>query len=352
MATDGRSAKSSGPGKHGEERALIRVALPSNMPAEWQPLFRSGHRVWSELETHLSGDGVEIVHDSPDVEVWDPFRPPIGGGAPLVALLHEAPTEDDQLDPDLLRHLDEVGALAARSAVRFVTCSQASRSSIAHRYGVSPSKIDVVGYGVDHQVFTPNGPTGVETVRLAGGTADPYILFVGSVIPRKNLAVLREAMASLPSHQLVVVASPALDSESPRLLEQAVAPINGRLVPNLQGIDDTQLAALMRGAAALCLPSLSEGFGLPPLEAMACGTPVVVSDRGSLPEVVGEAGVIVPPSVQAVRDGLKTAISNRALFRQLGLRRSAQFTWPRTAEAVREILRGVIVQRSVSGPYA
>ncbi|MET0901746.1 MAG: glycosyltransferase, partial [Acidimicrobiales bacterium] len=131
---------------------------------------------------------------------------------------------------------------------------------------------------------------------------------------------------------------PGLDEHSPALCEAAVAPIGGRPVPNLVGIDVDGLAALMRGADLLCLPSLGEGFGLPVAEAMACGTPVVVSDRGSLPEVVGRGGVVVQPTHAGLVDGLRDALSRRAELAPLARERGQELSWVRTAEATRRSL--------------
>jgi alpha-1,3-rhamnosyl/mannosyltransferase len=116
----------------------------------------------------------------------------------------------------------------------------------------------------------------------------------------------------------------------------------------LEGADDDDLAAVLAGAAALCLPSHAEGFGLPALEAMASGTPVVVSDRGALPEVVGDAGLVVEPAAEALEDALARVLEDAALAARLsaaGRERALGMSWARTAEGWLDVLAGAAGRR-------
>jgi glycosyltransferase involved in cell wall biosynthesis len=321
---------------------VVRVGVPEPLGEPWATVFRSADRVWTNLCAELPAPGIEIVTSDPDVWLWDAYRYLPDSDRPIVALLHEAPGDDEGFAQIVVDHTDRIGKLIAERAERVVTCSLVSRDRIAERYGIGFDRIDVAPYGVDSATFRPDGPTAAQAIRDAGGDSRPYVLFVGTVVPRKNLPLLREAMVELPSHQLVVVASPGLDPDSSALLEAAVAPVNGQPVPNLAGIDVHGLAALMRGADLLCLPSLSEGFGLPVVEAMACGTPVVVSDRGSLPEVVDDGGVVVSPTREGIVAGLRAALSHRSALSENALRRAQQLTWSRTAEILRQSLLAVV----------
>lgn len=327
---------------------VVRVGFPDPPPQPWATFIRSGDRVWSSLRAELPAAGIEVVTSRPDVWLWDGYRELPATDRPIVALLHEAPREAEGLARAVVEYTDRAGGIVAERAERVVTCSSASRDRIAERYGIALDRIDVAPYGVNSTVFRPDGPTAEKAILDAGGDARPYVLFVGAVLPRKNLPVLRDAMSELRTHQLVLVASPCFDPDSAALLDAAVEPIDGRPVANLQGIDDRGLAALMRGADALCLPSLSEGFGLPVIEAMACGTPVVVSDRDSLPEVAGDGGVIVPPTREAIVRGLRVALSNRPVLSEKALRHAQLFTWNRTAEVIRRTLLRVVRDIPVS----
>jgi glycosyltransferase involved in cell wall biosynthesis len=309
-------------------------------PTPWA-VFRSGARIWTHLAEHLASlDGVEIVEDAPDVWAWNGYEQPMPPDGVLVANLHEAPWGDPELrtgvSPELVAFGETAGEAVARRATRIFTGSESSRRQIADYHGFDIDRIDVAPYGVDTTVFRPDGPRW----PIEG----PYVLYVGSVLPRKNLPVLRAAMCQLDfPHRLVLVTSPAPDRlDSSDLLAAAEEPLpGGRELVNLAGVDDEGLAALMRGADVLCLPSLAEGFGLPVVEAMACGTPVLVSDRTSLPEVAGDGGLVVEPTVDGVSAGLERLLGDEKLRRELGRQaaaRGATFTWRRCAEAVHRSL--------------
>jgi glycosyltransferase involved in cell wall biosynthesis len=330
---------------------VVRVGMPDPPAPAWARLSRSGDRVWSRLRSELPAPGFEIVVDGPDVWLCDGYGELPATDRPIVALLHEAPGEAEGVAQTVVDYTDRMGRLVAERAERVVTCSSASRDRIAERYGIRPDRIDIAPYGVDSATFRPDGPTAAQVILDAGGDARPYVLFVGAVLPRKNLPLLRDAIIEVPTHQLVLVASPCLDPDSPALLEAAVEPIDGRPVANLQGIDDCGLAALMRGADLLCLPSLSEGFGLPVIEAMACGTPVVVSGGGSLPEVTGDGGVIVAPTREGIVTGLREALAHRSMLSERALLRARQFTWRRTAETIRQTLLRVVGDDAVSSTF-
>ncbi|MBM4015712.1 MAG: glycosyltransferase family 4 protein [Planctomycetes bacterium] len=240
--------------------------------------------------------------------------------------------------------------LAARQSTRVMTVSEASRRDVGRVYRVPADRIDVVSEGADPS-FRPaadRAALAAALARLRIPAGRPYFLFVGGISPHKNLATLLDAFARLTAEAtLVLVGDPQADG-----FLAAAAPLRARIAaePRLAArihwtgfVADADLVPLYQGAAALVLPSLLEGFGLPALEAMSCATPVVASDTGSLPEVVGEGGLLVAPRDV---DGLAGALAmllrepeRRATLSALALARSQRFTWERGAAEAAACLR-------------
>jgi len=224
----------------------------------------------------------------------------------------------------------------ARGA-KLLAVSQSTRREAIRLLAVGESDVAVVYQAVDER-FRPQKDAAVEQALARHGLGRPYVFTVGVLEPRKNLRHLIEAFRRLPaqvreSHLLVVAGAAGWLAEDPRrLAEEAGVAAQVRLLGEVPAED---LPALYAGAAVLAYPSLYEGFGLPPLEAMACGTPVVASNGSSLPEVVGEAGVLVDPhEPDSIRDGLVSVLTDPARRQALcaaGLARAAAFTWERAA---------------------
>jgi alpha-1,3-rhamnosyl/mannosyltransferase len=309
------------------------------------------HRAVDELE-RLASISYRAVEDDPrerrrpDVWLTDGHRGSLDVREPVVAVIHEAswrvPGLRALIDPAFIAALEEASRAGAEAATRVITASSVARDQVIDAYRIDPGRVDVVHHGVDTSVFRPDASGGRELVAAAGGMPDvPYVVFVSVVHPRKNIAALRGAMAELAGegypHQLVLVAAPPADrSDAFELLAAAEAPLpgTGRRVTRMTGLPEAHVAAVIAGSAAFCLPSLMEGFGLTALEAMACGVPVVVSDRGSLPEVVGNAGLVVPPTTEAVTGALRRIFDDDGLaaaLRVAGRNRSLEFSWERTA---------------------
>jgi glycosyltransferase involved in cell wall biosynthesis len=209
---------------------------------------------------------------------------------------------------------------SARRAARVLTVSERSRRDLVERYGLPPERVVVTPNGVD-AVFTP------------GNGAGGYLLFVGAVQERKDPLAAAEAAAQvgLP----LVVAGPRKDEALARELERRGADVRGY-------VERDELAGLYRGAAALVLPSRHEGFGLPVLEAMASGTPVVAAPDPALREVAGDAALFAEPAELA--DAIRRAVAERPALVAAGLERVRAFTWEETAR------RTAAVYREVLGP--
>jgi glycosyltransferase involved in cell wall biosynthesis len=205
--------------------------------------------------------------------------------------------------------------------------SEYVKQKVIERLGVK--EVTVTPNGIDHAIFHPGAR---QRIEMPGR----YVLFVGTLEPRKNLNVLLDAWDKLSADfkdtWLVIAGASGEVFRSVNL-----SPDRERVCfPGY--LDDEALAGLYANASLFVLPSREEGFGLPALEAMACGAPVLVSDGGALPEVVGEAAVIFSLSEPSgLRDALKTCLSDadlRLRLKEQGLERAREFSWPTTAELV------------------
>ena len=229
---------------------------------------------------------------------------------------------------------------ALRHAVALIAPSGATRSDLVELLGVDPERIHVIPEATD-ALFQPVADhRELERARQRYQLQRPFVLSVGTAEPRKNLVRLLMAFAAcrntLPeAHDLVLVGrqgwlSGPLEAAARPLLDAGVLRILG-YVPR------ADLPALYAGTAAFAYPSIYEGFGLPVLEALACGAPVLTSRRSSLPEVAGDAALLVDPdSVAEIATGLKALLTDSALARDLrerGPRRASQFSWDASARA-------------------
>ncbi len=235
----------------------------------------------------------------------------------------------------------------ARRVQHIIAVSEFTKRRITERIGIEPQKITVIPIGVDERFVRKSPEEVVEVRKSLGILSQHYLLCVGSVEPRKNLHRLLQAWTRLqeqiPSDiQLVVAGAKGRSLVFPDVSFEQLPP-----KVHLTGyVKDEQLAGLYSGALALIYPSLYEGFGLPPLEAMACGTPVITSNVTSLPEVVEDAAMLIDPlDVNSIAEGMKRVVESSSLREELqrkGLERAKKYTWERTAHRTWQVLQAEV----------
>jgi glycosyltransferase involved in cell wall biosynthesis len=318
--------------------------LPRDDRVRWRVI--PAPRLWT-----LARLSAEMLRRPPDVLFVPAHSLPLFQPRATVATVHDLgylrfPREHGAA---VRRLRDAANRWSAGRARLTIAVSRATRDDLVRCYGIPPERIAVVHHGIGSEFRPVDVPGTLAAVGARYGVEAPYFLFVGTLQPRKNyvrlLAAFDRFAASAPGPHLLVLAG-ARGWQSERL-ERALADLRARgSVRLLDYVADADLPALMSGALALTLPSLYEGFGLPALEAMACGTPVLASATSSLPEVVGEAGLLVDPlDVDAIAHGLGRLARDASLRAELSARgraRAADFTWERAARETLAVLRNAV----------
>lgn len=288
--------------------------------------------------------GVDVYHGAC-------FSIPIAsGGAARVATVHDVVfrRHPSLVEPNLRAHLDLFTQVACELADSVVTVSDFSRQEIAECYGRALETIDVIPNAADDRFGR---------LRRRDPQGAPYLLYVGAIEPKKNVPALLEAFAALLAlhpelpHELILAGGAGgAPLDLPGAL-RAFPTLAGRVRP-LGRVSDAALLALLREADLFVYPSEYEGFGLPPLEAMAAGVPTVVSNRASLPEVVGDGALVVDPHeperFAAALASLLTQSAKREDLTRRGKRRATEFSWRASARRLADLYRRVHQARRAS----
>lgn len=299
------------------------------------------HRWHLPVPAQIATGAFDLFH-SPDFTL-----PPVLG-KPTVLTVHDLAflRTPDCAYPTLRAYLERVVPLSVRRASHVIAVSESTRNDLIDLLGVDPNRVTTVLEGVSPD-FRPSDDRAADTRKVAAlGVDDEYILSVGTLEPRKNYVRLLEAYALLRQrgvrHRLLIAGDLGWLYEPifQRLEELRL----GEHVTVLRP-DDSALIALYRSADVFVFPSLYEGFGIPPLEALACGAPVACSDAASLPEVAGDAAILFDPlDVPQIADSVWRILSDSRLqsdLRHRGPRQAASFTWDRAAEQTVQVYRQV-----------
>ena len=307
-----------------------------------------GYKPWRMIVLAAQGAGLGFDRFFPDARLFHatehllpPFR-----HLPTVLTVHDLifrhlPQHHKRLNR---WYLNLAMPLYVRRATHLIAVSEATRRDLMAAYGVPAEKITVIYEAADPR-FGPRDALEQQTIRANYGLPPAYFLYLGTIEPRKNLLRLLRAWEPLylagEAPPLVIVGKRGWLSE-PFFEAVERSPAREGLILTGYVLDD-DLPALIAAATAFVFPSLYEGFGLPPLEAMACGTPVLCSDRSSLPEVVGDAALLFDPTdEEAIRAAMRRIWADEALreaLRRRGMARAKRFSWRRTAEETLRLYR-------------
>lgn len=241
-------------------------------------------------------------------------------------------------------YLNATLPLYCRRAAHIIAVSEATRNDLIRAFAAPPEKITVIHEAADPR-FQPQPAGALAGMRAHYALPEHYLLYVGTIEPRKNLTRLLHAWEPLylagEAPRWVIVGKRGWLADDFYTALEASPARKGVIFTGY--VLDSDLPLLYAGAAAFVFPSLYEGFGLPPLEALACGAPVLCSNTSSLPEVVGDAALTVTPTdVDALREGLRRLLQDaelRAELREKGLQRAAAFSWERAAAETLQLYR-------------
>ncbi len=342
----------------GDISAEFRQQMPDNLELS-QSRFPTGKApvriAWEQtiLPVATLKNRLDLLHCPVNVR-------PFFASCPVIVTIHDLIflRYPKSYHPGKQAYLQIMTRWSARHAAHVIAVSEATRQDTIKLLGVSPRRVSTIFNGVGHQ-FKMLPSDQVEGFRREKDLGERSILFVGTLEPRKNVSLLLNAFRELANDpdfkdvKLLIGGSKGWYYDEIFSTARHLGLADGDRVRFLGRVPDEELTLWYNVAGVFAYPSLYEGFGLPPLEAMSCGTPVVVSNTSSLPEVVGDAGVLLDPDdVQAWTRSLQRVLNDPTLRGDLGARgmeRARQFTWQRAAAETAHIYGRFLDQRRRKG---
>lgn len=319
----------------------------------------SGNSYFSRALWDLIFLGFETKRYRLDLFFGPAFTIPLVTFCPAIVMIHDlvlkrAPAPSKRLSPLIFRtvNLRILLPIVIRKATAIATCSESSRGDIVNDYGIAESRIYVLSEGVDENFQKLKDNSRMKKTLNRLGIRQPYIFNPSGFLPRKNQLMLIEAFARFKDHHPENFQLVFLGSGDRRYLRRAQQKIRHlgleKNVLILPFVSEEDLVVIYNGATLCVYPSLYEGFGCPLLEAMACEIPVIAANTSSLPELVGDAGLLVAPdSSPAWTEAMNTMLTQEDLrqrFIEKGLRRVKQFSWGHTVEKTMSLFQDILNQ--------
>lgn len=324
------------------------LLVPSRFPTALAPV----RIAWEQAVLPLAAERarLDLLHCPVNVR-------PLVSPCPVVITIHDLIflSYPQHFRPSKRFYLKVMTRWSARNAAHIIAVSEATRQDIIRLLGVRPSRVTTVYNGVGAHL-TPASPEEKSLFSAQKGLSGRIVLYVGTLEPRKNLVMLLEAfhrLISAPNFEdatLLIAGSKGWYYEQIFAAAGRLGLLAAKRVRFLGRVPDDELRLWYNIAAVCAYPSRYEGFGLPVLEAMACGTPALASNTSALPEVAGDAGILLDPDDTAGwADALRRTLSDRQLaerMRRKGLAQAAKFSWERTAKETAAVYRDVLERRT------
>ena len=305
----------------------------------------------SSLVTKLPFYGTKRMSSRVDIVHATDHLIPNFGKIPTVATIYDAiPISNPEwLKKGKVGLKVKLWKKTAAWANHVITISEYSKQQIQEHFGINENKISITPLGVDLRWFNVQADKTAYTALLKFSLPDQYYLFVGTLQPRKNIARVIDAYQLLPDNiknhiPLVIIGRHGWSCD--QLVIDLMQQKYGKNVIWLQHISDEDLLRIMKFSVALVFPSLAEGFGLPVIEAFASQIPVITSNTTSLPEIAGNAALLINPlDIEAISEAMQKIVEQRSVAETLksaGLQRAHQFTWEQTAQLTHEVYNKLI----------
>lgn len=322
---------------------ILYINQPTPVPLATSPNFSTRlikfPRFWTQVRLAF-----EVLREKPDLLFIPAHTLPIIHHPNLKTIVtihdlgYEYLKEHHQFPQSL--YLNRSTVYAAKKATHLIAVSEATKNDLINKLGVDKEKITVIHEGVDHEFFQPQEKETIVQVRQKYYLYEDYLLFVGTIQPRKNLLRLIEAFNLLLRESKYQKLSLILVGKEGWLADEIYkAPVKLNLqgkIRFLNHVPTRDLPALYSGAKMFMFPSLFEGFGLPLLEAMSCGTPVITSNVSSIPEVVNDAALLLnPEETGEITESIKRIIDDKNFAKELskkGIAQAKKFSWGKTAQ--------------------